>query len=321
MPRIDKPGVYDIPDELYHSDPVIEPSLSSSIGKILLDQTPLHAKMAHPRLNPDWQPSHDKKFDIGSAAHDWLLRGNDAMQEVKADDWRTNAAKAQRDSARAAGLIPLLTKDVAHVKAMVDAVRDQLKEHREASDAWTNGKPEQTLVWMEEIEGVRIWCRAKLDWLPHHDDDGNLESKFIYDYKTTTDANPMEFRKRIFDLGHDVSIAFYRRGLAKLFFGQLLEPRFVVVEIAPPHALNVIGLVPSALDHAEMKVDEMLRRWAHCISTGGWLGYAPFVSLVDAPPWIMAQFEERLENRKALRDHVRSIAKDLPAGFIDNFAV
>jgi hypothetical protein len=313
MQRIDKPGIYDLSDDLYHSDPVIEPSLSSSIGKILLTQTPLHAKLAHPRLNPDWKSDQDSKFDIGSAAHDWLLRGADKMQEVKADDWRTKAAKEQRDSARASGLIPLLSKDIARVKTMVEAVQAQLENHREASDAFKKGMPEQTLIWQEEIGDVRIWCRAKVDWLP---DDGG----FLYDYKTTTDAAAPEFRKRLFDLGHDISIAFYRRGLAKLRGGELLEPRFVVVEVSPPHAVNVIGLVPSALEYAEMKVDEMLRRWAYCISRGVWGGYAPYVSLVDAPPWIMAQFEERIENRKALRD-VAARSQELSADFIDRFGV
>jgi hypothetical protein len=144
------------------------------------------------------------------------------------------------------------------------------------------------------------------------------------DLKTTGDANAREFRKRIFDLGYDISGMFYARGFEKLF-GMRALPRWVAIEDDKPHALNVVGLLPQAIEMAQYKVDEMLRRWAACM-TGGFRGYAPFTSLVDSPPWHMTEFEERLERRKALRQYYVEEQKG-PAGekldsnFFDHFGV
>src|SRR5260221_5320495 len=52
---IDTPGLYDIADADYHADCCAVPSLSSSIVKLLDQQTPLHAWQAHPRLNPRFE--------------------------------------------------------------------------------------------------------------------------------------------------------------------------------------------------------------------------------------------------------------------------
>src|SRR5258708_2254328 len=52
--RITAPGIYDLDDDDYHQDPAPEPSLSSSIVKLLDQQTPAHAYAAHPRLNPQF---------------------------------------------------------------------------------------------------------------------------------------------------------------------------------------------------------------------------------------------------------------------------
>lgn len=39
---IDEPGIYDMEPEQYHADPVIQPSLSASIAKRLIDRSPWH---------------------------------------------------------------------------------------------------------------------------------------------------------------------------------------------------------------------------------------------------------------------------------------
>jgi len=74
--RITEPGIYDIPETDYHADPIAEPSLSSSIAKILLARSPRHAWANHPRLNPNQEPETRREFDFGSAAHAMLLEGS-----------------------------------------------------------------------------------------------------------------------------------------------------------------------------------------------------------------------------------------------------
>jgi hypothetical protein len=101
------PGIYNLTAENYHADPAPVASLSSSIANILIDQSPLHAYLAHPRLNLRYQREEDSRFDLGSAAHMMLLeRREDKIVRVQAKDWRTNAAKDARAAAQATGSTP-----------------------------------------------------------------------------------------------------------------------------------------------------------------------------------------------------------------------
>ena len=57
-------GIYNILAEQYHADPCVTASLSSSIAKILIEQSPMHAWMAHPRLNLKFKRQEDSRFDF-----------------------------------------------------------------------------------------------------------------------------------------------------------------------------------------------------------------------------------------------------------------
>ena len=75
---ITKPGVYDLPMAEYHADPCPEPSLSSSIIRLLCSASPLHAWTAHPRLNAAYVAEESDRFDVGTAAHA-LLNSNQPL--------------------------------------------------------------------------------------------------------------------------------------------------------------------------------------------------------------------------------------------------
>lgn len=277
MTRITAPGVYDLPADDYHADPCPAPSLSSSIAKVLLDRTPRHAWLAHPRLNPAFEREHKAAFDLGSAAHDLLLFGEGRFAVIDAADWRTRAAKEARDDAYERGLIPLLVEQMERVEAMVASARLQLDHHEQASDAFTVGDPEQTLVWQED----GVWCRCRLDWLPHN------ASTVFFDYKTTGEsAHPDEWGTRqLFNLGHDVQAAFYRRGIRTVLGIENAHFWFVVQEVGPPYALSVVAPTPAALAMADRKVTEALRMWRWCLQNDRWPGYPNQTAFVDPPAW------------------------------------
>ena len=148
-----------VPADQYHNDQVGDtPTLSASIAKVLLDQSPAHAKAQHPKLNPNYERKTDDKFDIGTAVHKLLLEGESVVEIIVADNFRTKVAQEQRDQARAHGRIPLLAKDADQVIEMVQAIAAQLA--RFDLPALTDGAVEQTFLWNED--GVA--CRARLDW-------------------------------------------------------------------------------------------------------------------------------------------------------------
>ena len=297
---IDVPGIYQIGAAEYHRDSVgPAPSLSASIAHILLNQSAWHAWFAHPRLNPAYERQDDERFDLGTAAHAYLLEGESGFTIIQAPDWRTKLAKEARDDARRDGKIPLLADRWGDVQGMALAAGQQLDVNEDPPRPLANGRPEQTLVWQED----GAWCRARLDWL--HDD-----RKTIDDLKTTgASANPDVWTRALFGAGHDVQAAFYLRGL-KALTGITAAFRFVVQETFPPYALSVIGLAPEALEIGARKVEYAIRLWRHCLALGEFPGYPTRVCYADPPPWESARWLE-IETRARFTDDDRPLADQL----------
>ncbi len=279
---------FDITAADYHADRFGEedrqPSLSSGIARLLLAKSPRHAWFAHPRLNPNYQEKHEPKFDVGTVAHQVLLEGNANIVVVEANDWRTKAAKDTRELAVEDGLTALLAGDWENVLAMVAVCRSQLHEVDVDPVPFRDGKPEQCIVW-HEPNGV--CCRALIDWL--HDGGAHVS-----DYKTTrASANPEQWtRNRLYEIGADVQVAFYSRGLERLT-GVRPEWRYVVQETYPPYELSVIGLAPSVLEFGAAKVDRAIELWARCLERDEWPGYPRRVAWAELPAWEEARWLER----------------------------
>lgn len=296
---IKKPGVYWIAADAYHADPCASPSLSSTIGELLIERSPLHAWFNHPRLNKNYAPSESTAFDIGKAAHSLMLGDPQDFVIIDAEDWRTKEAKAQRDQAYADRKVPLLKAQWDRVNAMVATGRKQLEAHEDARDAFTDGKPEATLIWREG----NVMLRARPDWLPTD------LARAWRDYKTTSmSAEPDSFSRQLFGMGYDFQAAFYRRGIRAL--GLCADPvfEFVVQETDPPHALSVIGLSPAALDLAERKVETAIAFWGWCLKNDCWPGYPARTAYIDPPGF----HEQRWLGREARDDLARERGKDAP---------
>jgi hypothetical protein len=290
MTIIDQPGLYDLPEDAYHADPCVVPSLSSSIGKKLIHESPRHAWEAHPRLNPNFQRKEKAAFDGGKVAHKLMLGKGAELAVINAPDWRTKAAKEAREDAYNAGQTPILVDQMAAVEEMVAAGRKQLDDHEDDAMAFRNGKPEVTLIWQEG----KVWCRAMLDWMPN-------EGGVFYDYKSTgQSANPDTFGRPFFNLGYDFQAAFYRRGIRKVL--GIAEPhfKFVVQENYSPFALSTIGVPPAALDDADTDVQQAIDLWASCLEHDLWPGYPRRTCYVHPPGYIMAQRLDR-EAREGLQ--------------------
>lgn len=268
-------GLVEMTADQYHLDPCDTPSLSSSLARILLSTSPAHARLAHPRLNPNYQDVQDDKFDVGTVAHELLLEGEAAVCVVDAADWRTKAAQEQKAAARAAGQTPLLAKDWERVEAMTNAARRQLEMVDTDPLPLTDGQPEQTLTW--EDDGV--WCRARFDWLHN-----SLDA--VDDLKTTSaSADPGRWEKTMFGIGADFQAAFYLRGLRKAL-GVTPEWRFIVQENYPPYALSVVMLAPELIAHAERRVQQAIDLWRTCLEKNHWPSYSRKPAVIQLPSWM-----------------------------------
>jgi hypothetical protein len=274
--------VLTIPAETYHAGVDETPRLSASIAHILCTQSPLHAWAAHPRLNPNYSRDEDPKFDVGRVAHAMLLEGDDVTYVIHADDWRTKVAKEEREYARSLGKIPLLARHRDEVAAMVDAVREQLAGHEADPPLFTDGKPEQTILWEEAGVGLK----ARLDWL--RDDLAAID-----DLKTTgRSANPDLYARALFGVGGEIQAAFYRRAV-RAATGAEPVFRWVVVETTPPYALSVITPGSDVLALGESKVEWAIMRWRLCLERDLWIGYGTDVHVAELPSWEESRWLER----------------------------
>jgi len=279
-------GIHEMSAEAYHADPCDTPALSNSIAKILLSQSPMHAKMAHPKLNPYYVSDEDSRFDLGSAAHALLLEGSNAkLCVIDAADWRTKAAKEQRDEARANGLLPILAKHDKALNLMVTAAKSYI-DNSELKGLFGEGKPEQTVIWQEGA----IWCKARTDWL--------TSDAIILDYKTTGSAAPEACIRQIVSLGYDVQDSFYRRGVQAV---TKQEPKFVFLfqEITAPYACSLVSLSNTFREIADEKVRRAIAMWQECLATNKWAGYPDRICYAEPPNWAMTEHMNLMEQEAA----------------------
>lgn len=286
------PGIYEsIPSDEYHSDPGDVPTFSASIAKVLAVKSPLHAWTEHPRLNPGFVREERELFDLGTVAHALMLQGIEAGAVLDFPDWKTKLAREAREAARAAGQVPILTKHWDRIKAMVESGKQQIAAHREASDAFTDGNAEITIVWEDQTsDGTAVMCRARIDWLKR-------DYRRIFDYKGTgTSINPETISKYAVSSGWDIQSALYLRGIKKLT-GVDSEFIFIAQEDSPPYALAAIGMGSDFLWAGDAKVQAAMDTWAKCLASGVWSGYSDRIAYPTLP-----SYEETRITEKQLRE-------------------
>lgn len=289
-----KPGIYDWSHDDYHADKFAPaPSLAAGIADSLVNQTPLHAWTRHRRLNPAYVEEADSKFDPGTAAHALLLEGEDKMCVIVVDDWRTKAAKEQRDEARANGMVPLLVHQANKVRRMVEAAKAAFNRNADLKGyTLASGQAEKSMLWSEDRinptpNQPTIWLRCKPDWF-------SPDRKLIVDAKfTDTDAGPEPFSRQIMRMAYDLRGAFYLRGNAALGGHPEAKYIFLVQEAKAPYATSFIGLPPAYVELGNQKVERAIEIWRECMRTGKWPGYEDRIYWPDPPAWALGQWEGR----------------------------
>lgn len=286
-------GLLTIDSPTYHADQIDDdrPSLSKSIIQTLIEKSPAHARIAHPRLNPDFERVEEDKYSVGTVAHSLFLEGDESRLAVAPEvftDWRKTAAQEIKNEARANGQIPLLAGQAVEVRAMVAALRASCDAHPEGP-FFTDGTAEKTLVWEDEYG---VLCRARLDWL--RDD-----LTAWHDLKTTrASASPDSWSRTALGIGVDLQAAFYARG-CRAVLGCDPEFRFVAIECAPPFAMSVFSLAPDTLALAEKKISYALKTWAMCLRNDAWPSYDSRVAHITTPPWLEAAWLDKEERDAA----------------------
>ena len=288
---IEQPGIYlDMPTADYFADPCIQPSLTQSLAKVLLAQSPLHAKCEHPRLMPadDEAEEPTGKYvaaqAIGNAAHAKLIGRGKEIAVGEFDSWRPDAAKKFRAEAEKAGRAVILNKHMLTAHAMVLAVKLQLVSAG-WFDAFKEGNGEVVVCWQED----GIWLRTMIDWL-------SPDRRVAYDLKTSAASfAPHVIGRKMVDDGWDIQAAMHERAL------NAVDPdgagrrkfRFVALENYPPYAVVPVEMTETWLTMGRKKLDMAITLWRHAMRTGNFPGYPAEAQCPEYPGYAEAQWLER----------------------------
>ena len=212
------------------------------------------ARARSPWLNPDYVPERNEVMDAGVIGHLASLEQHLLDQRIviiDATSYRTKAAQELRDSAYAAGKIPILLErdegspGPSFQKVM--AMREALQKHPLASWLLFNprGDSEVSYDWMDESTGVGVHCKARADRIV-----SEAELTRLVDLKTAASVSPDGFQRSMVRFGHHLRAAFYLDGWDKqdADFPKPVEYVFVCVRAEPPHLVAVYTLPAQALD-------------------------------------------------------------------------
>ncbi|MGE0714798.1 MAG: PD-(D/E)XK nuclease-like domain-containing protein [Alphaproteobacteria bacterium] len=284
MNPITEAGVYDgIPEDLYHGQLTDTPSLSRSMAVTLVDECPAKA-WAESYLNPEHAPERKREFDIGKAAHLALCEPaqfDARVAIIDAADYKTKAAQEARDAAYAAGLTPLLPKQVAMVRAMGEAaMRNAI-----VRDAMAGAAIERTLVWRDRDTG--IWLKARPDIM------SATNRAILYDYKTTTSAHPRRFERHAFDQAYHCQAAWYLDAVEATMGWRPETFALIAQEKDPPHLVSVVHYDERAIQAGAIMNRRAIDLFADCLARDVWPGYGAKPVTIGLPGYAEMQFEER----------------------------
>lgn len=278
----------------YHAGICPEPELSTGIIKRLINQTPYHAWLGHPKLNKSLKREVSTEFDLGTAAHSMLLENDSSNIVVLRPEnylakngnvprgFTNDAIRAARDDTRASGKIPVLEDDFMNVRYMVE----QTKKFIAGSDIakeWIYGQSE--LSFTRKVD-CGTWIKTRPDFITD-------DHKIIIDYKTTANgANPERFGKQIFSLSYDVQAALYSY-MNELVFGVKPSFLFLVQSTEPPFECSLVGASESLIAVGMEKVKHAIRLWRKCLDTNSWPSYPGVIHWAEARAYDL-EFAERL---------------------------
>lgn len=263
----------------YLADPMQEPSLTSSLVKSLLSTAPRRVWEETPRLNKEAVSENKKAFDLGSAAHRLFTGTGAPIVEIDAAAFNTNAAKAARDEAYAAGKTPILKANMPRVRAMAASALDQVRDNPDIGHLFSEKEfaklgREVTICWQEG--GVMHRCRP---------DFYSAEHNIIIHYKTTgQDVAPATLAKYAANSGWDMTAAHYHQGALALT-GHPPRQFFVVQETAEPHLLMTAEVDATFLEVAMMRRARAVTIWGRCLRENVWPGMVSRTIKLECPEW------------------------------------
>jgi len=279
----------------YHADAFEgSPRFSRSIAVRLLQQSPLHAWAAHPKLGgqaveePEEDAQVQARLERGSLIHDLLLgsgaelveihihgdkkKGQDPSRLYPAPSYATKEARALRDAARARGAIPVIPDKLEEAYGAAEGIKKRLRLYGIHLEAF---EPEATALW----DSGFVASKARMDLL-------NLGLGEVLDLKVVDRISIRAFEAGVERYGLDVQAAAYTEAVETCHpaIAGRISFEFLLVERLPPHDVAIVPLSPALVDLGGQKWRRARGIWARCLESGAWPGFGR-VEPIEAKPW------------------------------------
>jgi hypothetical protein len=135
-------------------------------------------------------------------------------------------------------------------------------------------------------QGKVLQCKARPDAvLP--------ASCTLIDLKTTTDASPGAFERKVFEYSMHTQLEYYRIALAQCGY-DIKHALLVAVEDEPPYAVAVYRVTDDVLKLANGQLTAWLNKYCACTRMNRWPAYDPGVVDIGLPAWAVRKIEEQI---------------------------
>ena len=273
---IEKPGIYEMSNEDYHSTVALSP-ITGKLEPIISKSgiTRLSRSPAHYKASIEHRKAPTPLMQFGTDAHTCVLEYGRYCREKK--EWfethvvkpkfSGKGAKARREAWEAAnaGKVAVtwhqFSEKKEHFKTL-ERLRVQVMRHPKASQLLKGGRAELSAFWFDE--DLQIWLKVR----PDHLSDTGVYTEF----KTTADARPYAFSRVANQLKYHWH-CLYLDVLTALTGYPHTDMWIIAVEQEPPHAVNVFEIDHATLEIGRMQVRQQLKIYAECLKTGKWPAY------------------------------------------------
>lgn len=198
-------------------------------------------------------PELDRRTTKGKEMYAELIAMHPDKIAVKADDF--HAAHSMATSVR----------NNVHANQLLDGAETEL-----------------SLDWTDKATGVL--CKARVDAY-------NAKLGIVVDIKTTVDASPYGFPKRLWQYGYHRQAAWYLEALQQN--GEAAEHFvFIAVEKTQPYLVGIYRLADDTIRLSKAENEKLLRLYAECERTNTWPGYTQGIADISIPDYATNALEE-----------------------------
>lgn len=272
----------DVSTEAYHKDPCETPSLNPSTAAKFIESCALHAWQEHPRLGGK-NSEHTTATTDGTVLHALLLgAGLEQIAIIDVDDFKTKAAREERDAAVAKGKCVVKTEDFIVAQKAAEVIKARLKNDFGLE---MTGQSEQKLEWTEETTEGPVLCRTMLDhFITNFDHTTEIT---IFDLKKIRSADPHTCQNQIREYSYDLKAAAHISAMGKICPEAVgrIHYRWLFVEYEPPHVVTPLYPDGQMRLLGDLKWERACRLWAKCLRTNTWPGYVEQPTAIGPAHW------------------------------------